>query len=373
MRLVCVLSVAAWLILLAPSAWSALLSFTELRLTLPFEAFEHRSVYVRPDTSGPHPTVLLLPGSGPVDVDTELYAHLARQLAGHGVASFRFDKRFVLPNLTPAQEGAAMLVGPLQHLDDAEAALRVLRERYGVAASCMFVYGHSEGSTAATALRERHPELAGLILHAPVTLDWAELTLVQLREVQLSALRAAVGRQLSSEALRAVLNRGAVTPSRHVAQLLVDPQAYAAGEVDIDDRLDIDGDGLLDLLDEVPSLLEKRVRAAFQDANPFYWYGSGRGLPSVTAQAASMEGRVLVLQGERDGWTPAAYLNVLEAAWRPEAVTATVHRYPELGHSLGRVASSFEDDSPVIDPLPVLDMATWMKDAPGCGGNAPVL
>lgn len=117
-----------------------------------------------PAPPGPHPAVLLLPGSGRVDRDSNagrlrlnLGPALAAELARHGIASYRYDRRGA--GKTP---GDWYRVGFHQNRHDAAAALRALRSRPGIAA--VGVVGHSEGAVHAAALAAHEHVDAAVLL-----------------------------------------------------------------------------------------------------------------------------------------------------------------------------------------------------------------
>ena len=119
----------------------------------------------RPGTPGPHPAVLFLPGSGPVDRDSNagrlrpcLGSALATVLAEHGIASYSYDRRGA--GETP---GDWYRVGFHQNRLDAAAALHALRSQPGIAA--LAVVGHSEGAIHAASLAA-HDHLDASILLA---------------------------------------------------------------------------------------------------------------------------------------------------------------------------------------------------------------
>jgi pimeloyl-ACP methyl ester carboxylesterase len=151
------------------------------------------------DGSGPFPVVLLLTGSGPIDRDSnhkkvrfDVTAQLSDALARAGVASFRYDKRGV-----GASPGDWRASGLWDNVDDAAAALAMLRGRPEVDASMIVVAGHSEGATQAIALAARdrsvaardwsvaahHRSVAGLVLLAASARRGEELLLWQARQV----------------------------------------------------------------------------------------------------------------------------------------------------------------------------------------------
>lgn len=118
--------------------------------------------------TAPVPAVLLLPGSGPLDRDSDHHRArlgvtrlLAGELAEAGIASLRLDKRG-----TGASTGDFFRTGFLDTTRDAGAALAALAARPEVDARRIVVAGHSEGAFHAVALAAEHPELAGLVLLA---------------------------------------------------------------------------------------------------------------------------------------------------------------------------------------------------------------
>lgn len=119
-----------------------------------------------PAGDGPHPAALLVPGSGPVDRDSDVKRmplgvtrELAESLAASGIASFRFGKRG-----TGASQGSFLETTWDQARGDVRLALTVLREQSEVDAGRVLVIGHSEGSMHAAAVAADDPSLAGVAL-----------------------------------------------------------------------------------------------------------------------------------------------------------------------------------------------------------------
>ena len=117
-----------------------------------------------PDGDGPHPTALVLAGSGPLDRDGNhkrlplgLSRDLATLLIDRGWASYRFDKRGV-----GESDGDYISAGFYDELADAEAALTHLQSLPEVGS--LVVVGHSAGAIFAGELADRHPEIAGAVL-----------------------------------------------------------------------------------------------------------------------------------------------------------------------------------------------------------------
>lgn len=119
-----------------------------------------------PDGPGPHPAVLLLHGSGPLDRDGDsrklmlgLGRPMADALAAAGVATLRYDRRGA--GATPGDWRAAGFTG---NREDAAAALRALAARPDVRGDAVGVVGHSEGALHAMSLAARSEVRAVVLL-----------------------------------------------------------------------------------------------------------------------------------------------------------------------------------------------------------------
>jgi len=155
------------------------ITFTTAGLTL-------SGTLMLPAGDGPFPAALLLPGSGPVDRDSnhrrmplDVTRQLAVALAETGVASLRYDKRGV-----GRSEGDFMSAGFLGNADDAEAALGVLAARPEVAAARVVLVGHSEGALLATIVAARSDVPAGVALLSGSATRGEELLRWQARQIE---------------------------------------------------------------------------------------------------------------------------------------------------------------------------------------------
>lgn len=117
-----------------------------------------------PDGPGPHPAVVLVPGTGDNDRDFEVYGHrpflvLADRLTRRGVAVLRYDERGVGgsggdPHATSFDDEGR----------DVAAAVRYLQGRAEVDAGRVGLVGHSSGGANAPYVHERMERAAFLVL-----------------------------------------------------------------------------------------------------------------------------------------------------------------------------------------------------------------
>ncbi len=215
-----------------------------------------------PAGAGPFPALVLVHGSGPLDRDETVgpnkpFRDIAAGLASRGVAVLRYDKR------TLAHK-AAMAALPEQvtlkeeTIDDAVAAVALLRAERTIDAGRLFLLGHSLGGIAVPRIGALDPKIAGFILCA--------------------------------------------APSRPLEEIILDQITYIAG---------LDGDISAEereRLDEMQIQI-KRLRARGTAGDPIegelplglsraYWSDLSRGTePAATAR---LRQPLLVLQGGRD-------------------------------------------------------------------------
>ncbi|GIH92275.1 alpha/beta hydrolase family protein [Planobispora siamensis] len=138
-----------------------------------------------PAGPGPHPVVVIMTGSGPLDRDADhkrmplgVSRDFAHALAEAGVASFRYDKRGV-----GESQGDFLAAGLSDNIADARAAVAWVRGREEIDPAAVFVLGHSEGAVIATALAAGEADLAGVVLLAGMAKTGEETLRWQARQI----------------------------------------------------------------------------------------------------------------------------------------------------------------------------------------------
>ncbi len=133
------------------------------------------------------PAVVLVHGSGPNDRDETIgpnkpFRDLAEGLSSKGIAVLRYDKRTLkygtqmilkLDSLTVKEET----------IDDALAAVALLRKTPGIDSNRIFVLGHSLGATLAPRIGQGDPEIAGFIIMAGITRPLEDVIVDQVRYI----------------------------------------------------------------------------------------------------------------------------------------------------------------------------------------------
>lgn len=122
--------------------------------------------------AGPFPAVVLLQGSGPSDRDetqgpNKPFRDLAWGLGSRGIAVLRYDKR---SNVHNARFAALPRITVREEIvDDALAAVALLRRTGKIDPRRVYVLGHSLGGTVAPRIGKADPAIAGLIVMAGLT------------------------------------------------------------------------------------------------------------------------------------------------------------------------------------------------------------
>ncbi len=157
-----------------PPAYVDPTAFHELEVTVGSGEWVLPASLSLPHGTGHFPAVVLVHGSGPQDRDETIgpnkpFRDLAWGLASQGVAVLRYEKRTKAHARQFTPEITARLTVQEEVVDDALAAVHLLRQTPGIDPGRIYVLGHSLGGTVAPRIGRQDPSIAGLVIIAGMT------------------------------------------------------------------------------------------------------------------------------------------------------------------------------------------------------------
>jgi dienelactone hydrolase len=312
--------VAPW----TPPSYATAGTFVERDVTVGAEEWALPGTLTLPTGPGPFPALVLVHGSGPNDRDESVgpnktFKDLALGLASRGVAVLRYDKRTLVHSLKAALN--TKLTVKDETIDDAVAAVALLRSNPAIDAKRIFVLGHSLGGMLIPRIGAADPSLAGLIVMAGLARPLDQTMVEQL--------------QYLAEA------DGIVTPSE---QQGIDDARRASAAIAA-----LTPDDL-------------KTPRSILNAPASYWLDlRGYDPPAV---AARLPQRLLILQGARDYQVTTVDFE----RWKTGLAgrkDVEFHLYPALNHLfLAGIGKSLPAEYAVPGHVPeevIKDIADWIK------------
>ncbi|WP_433562391.1 alpha/beta hydrolase family protein [Nocardia sp. CA-151230] len=312
------------------------------------------------------PVVVLIPGSGPEDLNADqasgshIFLDIADDLTSRGYAVMRYNKRYVHGpgDVDNGDYWSKLDLNGMR--DDADQVLRAAEQDSHVDPHHVFVYGWSEGSTVAAALATTHPELAGTIFQGPVALPWRVTFSYQGEQVYAPYLsRFAVNGLLGPEELASAFH----SDGGRMAKLALRFACVNAdaGDFTVRPTWDLNRDGKLDVNLEFRPDYQFYLESAMRPGGLYELYDPARALPTVIEQAPKLTAPVLILQGAQDANVPPAGSTTLDAALSAAGnPDHTLHLFPTLGHSLGPTPDVLHDDFQPIAPAALDALGNWL-------------
>ena len=275
-----------------------------------------------PKGSGTFPVVVLVHGSGPNDRDETIGANkpfrdLAWGLASLGIAVLRYDKR----TLVYPQEFQGNITIQEEVVDDAIAAVALLRQNPQINPSKIYVLGHSLGGMVIPRIGMRDNQIAGLITLAAPTRPFEDLFLEQ--TIYLTGLDGTVSEP---------------------EQKLIDG---------IRQQVEIIRNAAWDNLPANTLLLGTPIS---------YWQDLRGYNPAIASQGLSQ--RLFILQGERDYQVTMEDFRGWQVALN-DRPNATLKSYPQLNHLFipgTGIPSPAEYQVPShVAEIVIKDIASWIN------------
>jgi alpha-beta hydrolase superfamily lysophospholipase len=320
--------------------------------------------------NGPFPGVLLVPGSGAVDMnetvapDAKPFWQISQYLSERGFAVLRYDKRGVGAN---SQIIDTNVWGNLTFDDlknDAEIALGVLTQQPEVDPSRITLIGHSEGTIIAPRIVTDQEEnetnstttIKNIILMASVAQNVVDLLHFQMVENDLAYANQ-------------VLDRNHTGPFSIHEAIINDPLfgeplaalfgSNATGNLDINKRLKPFLEGQY----ENVTSEDISAKCSFEGACPI-WLNSHANLEPNLSIVGNIPNStsVLILHGENDSQAPIQQSLLLEQ--RLTEVNHPDHSlitYPDLGHLFNPSSPWYTEFGP-MEQYVLSDMHRWLSE-----------
>ncbi|MFZ6026758.1 MAG: alpha/beta fold hydrolase [Chloroflexota bacterium] len=159
-------------------------AFTEREIVIGEGKLALPAVLTMPKGDGPFPVAVLVHGSGPNDRDESVgpnkpFRDIAWGLASNGIAVLRYDKRtYAHPEQFDETYLQTLTVWE-ETVDDAVAAVALLRQTDGVDPERVYVLGHSLGGMLLPRIGAAAPDVAGLIYLAAAARPLEDMLLEQ--------------------------------------------------------------------------------------------------------------------------------------------------------------------------------------------------
>ena len=324
---------------------------------------------------GPFPSVLLIHGSGSIDMDEYIpalvtstgkpsrpFLQIAEYLSERGFAVLRYNKRGVGLNSTLLNQEVYMNSMFEILKQDAETALDLLMEQSEVDPNDITLIGHSEGTMIVPRIAAGNSKVKKIVLLGSVAHNLRDVLEFQIVDRRVAYLEEVMDSdQDGLISIQEVLEFGdsdLLSPVPDFALI-----ENSTGEWLWRPGIDLNGDGVMSIHEEFRTRQLGVIDLMATSAFPTYkWVQSHYDLDPTLGMIGNVTCSILILQGEAEAQAP-----IQEALLLEQRLTETGHldhtliTYPGLGHSFYPVDGWKQPLGPIQDYV-LNDLAAWLKD-----------
>lgn len=345
--------------------------------------------------TAPFPGVLLLQGSGTIDMNEYLppevtasdepsrpFLQIAEYLSSRGFAVLRFNKRGVGLNGTILNASVVGNSTFQTYKSDAQKALEVLRAQPEVDKGDITLLGHSEGAIVAPRIAREDEGIKNMVLLSAPAGNLRNNLQFQLMARPL--LYAEEVMDSNHDGLLSIAEVEATmgTPGESLAPL----QAIGlvrwnntTGENQWHSVITTDPRGTISIRGELEPLINKQVQPLLSNetvrASP--WLASYFALNNTTDIIGDVSASILILQGENDTQIPVSEARMLEEKlMEVNHPDHTLIVYPGLGHSFHPSKNWIQPLGP-MEEIVLVDLYAWLtsperkaRETAGEGGRS---
>ena len=339
---------------------------TDAQLTLPMVGI------------GPFPGVLLIQGSGAIDMNEYLppivtgsnepsrpFLQIAQYLSSRGFAVLRFNKRGVGLNDTILNASVVNDTTFQSYKSDAEKALKVLEAQPEVNLNDITVLGHSEGAIVTPWIALENKEVKKIVLMAAPAGNLRGIIYFQL--VNRSLFYAEQVLDTNHDGLLSIKEVVAAMgiPNESIAPLpsigLIEKN-NTTGEYQWHSQITSSPNGNISIQDDIKPLLIKQFQllTTSSQISGYKWLQSYFALSDTIDIIGNISASILMLNGENDTQVPVQNPMLLEQKlMEVDHPDHTLITYPGLGHSFYPSANYIQPLGPIQENV-LADMHEWL-------------
>jgi pimeloyl-ACP methyl ester carboxylesterase len=325
---------------------------------------------------GPYPGVLLVHGSGSLDMNANIpsplsgsndpskpFLQIAEYLSERGFAVLRYNKRGIGLNSTTLDMNVVQEWTVQALTEDAKKALEVLRNQPEVNGDDVAIIGWSEGTAIAIRIAIEKPTIKSIVLIGAYAQNISEIMYYQIVDRRIMYAEEI---DINDDGLLSIEEVYATFDVELVELAPLSPNAMienSTGEWRWCAGLDADKDGYFGIYEELKPVLLRNLDW-FTTAESYWrkWLCSHFALETNLAVVGNVSSSILILQGEGDIQSPFGQAFLLEQRLtelgHPDHTLIT---YPGLGHSLSPAYGWIQPLGP-IQEYALSDLAAWLKD-----------
>ncbi len=345
---------------------------------------------------GPFPSVLLVPGSGPIDmnetggvvrIDNEtgsliypparLFFDIVEYLSQRGFAVLQYDKKGVGANFTILDSNVwgNTTVNDLEN--DAEKALDVLMQQPEVDSNSVTLVGHSEGTMYVTRVAINNPDIVdNIVLMGAVVLGFHEEAYYQAVTLPILYAKQILDHNHNGfiSVQEALEDRVFHSIPINLTQALTQNITAINGTVEqLNPQYNINNDTFISINDELKPRLIDQLRSASvvtQDEKcglkpcPIWLKSQYSAIPNLDIiSKVPFNTSILILNGKNDSQTPIQHAFLLQ-----QRLTEVKHpdhtliTYPDLGHLFYPSSQWLTSAGGPIEQKVLEDLFGWLSD-----------
>jgi hypothetical protein len=327
---------------------------------------------------GPFPGILLIQGSGPIDMNEYLppavtgssepsrpFLQIAEYLSSRGIAVLRFNKRGVGLNGTILDASIVNNATHENYRSDAEKALKVLKAQPEVDKNDIAVLGHSEGAIVAPRIALDNKEIKKIVLMSATAENLRDILDFQL--ITRPLLYADQIMDTNHDGLLSIKEVESImgTPGEIIAPL---PSAGLVEKNNTTDQyqwhsvITSNQMGNISIKDDLKPLIIKQSQILLSNETlpGSIWLQSYFALNNTTEIIGDVSASILILQGENDTQVPVQQAMLLEQ--RLMEVNHPDHTlivYPGLGHTFYPSKNWIQPLGPIGENV-LADLHSWL-------------